>query len=116
MTMANYSLFAAALCSGTGNCVSTGIDVTRAAGDFAVGLAASTSNAAITVTYEVSQDGTNYDTATTSPTRTIVAGLAKSYKVVGFDIPLCKKLKVRCTGTGSNPASTTVTGTLMFTE
>lgn len=117
MSMARHSIFSAALCSGTGNAVSTSIDVTNASGDFSVGLvAAGTSAATIIVTYECSQDGTNYDTTTTSPTRTIISALSTSYKVVGFDLPVCKRVKIRATGNAGNPASVTVTGHLMFTE
>lgn len=110
-------IFNAALCSGTGNTVSRAIDITDCdQGDLAIQIAASTSAATITVTYEVSHDGTNYDTTTTTPTRTIISGLAKNTIVKGFDVPVAKYMKIRATGTGSNPSGTTVTGYLMMDE
>jgi len=113
---ARYKIFTAALCSGTGNAVSEAIDISRASGNFSFSGALSSSVSSAAVTYEVSNDGTNYDTSTTDPSRTILALLKGNEVVKGFNLPLAQKVKIRVTGTTGNPTSLTVTGELSFTE
>jgi hypothetical protein len=113
---ARYKIFSAALVSGTGNTVSSAIDITRASGNFSFSGALSSSVSSAAVTYEVSNDGTNYDTSTTDPSRTIISLLKGNELVKGFNLPLAKRVRIRVTGTTDNPSSITCTGELSFTE
>jgi len=113
---ARYKIFTAALCSATGNAVSTGIDITKASGNFSFSGALSSSVSSAEVTYEVSDDGTNYDVTTSDPSRTIISLLKGLELVKGFNLPVAQKVRIRVTGTTGNPASLTVTGELSFTE
>jgi hypothetical protein len=119
--VAKYRVFQAALCSATENYVSSAIPVeySAGAGNMSIFMSASTSNADIDLTYEVSHDNTNFDTETTSPTRTIKEAATNAlgvYKSYPFSLPVCKYVRFRLTGSGTNPASTTVTGSFLFDE
>jgi len=113
---ARYKIFDAALCSGATATVSTGIDISRASGNFSFSGALSSSVASASVTYEVSNDGTNYDVTTTDPTRTVISLLKGVELVKGFNLPLAQKVRIRCTGLTGNGTNNTVTGELSFTE
>jgi len=115
-TLARYNIFKDALCSATENAVSDAIDIQHSDGNFSIAVSASTSVADVNWTYEVSEDGTNFDITSTSPTRTIIDAHAGVYQVVGFNVPLSKRIRIRATGDGSNPAGLTVNAKLMFSE
>jgi hypothetical protein len=114
---AKYKIFEAVLVSATENAVSEGIPIDTATGNFSFSGSLSSSVSSASVVYEVSNDGTNYDTTTSDPTRTIVSVLKGLEIVKGFNLPVAKKVRIRVTGLAGQPASTvTCTGELSFTE
>jgi len=114
-TMARKKIFDAEVVNATATVSSVAVDVTDSTGDFAVGLKGA-GTCDVKVEYKVSQDGTNYDTTTTSPSRTILSTISTNYLVTQFTPPPCKWIKIVLTGQGSNATNATVTGHLMYDE
>jgi hypothetical protein len=117
MSMAKYLIFDGTALVSTNSATSNAIEIKNAAGDFAVALKATGAGADIKVEYEVSQDGTTYDSTTTSPTRTILSSLGVNYLVTGFDVPVAEYVRIKLTGNAGNATeNVTVVGRLMFNE
>jgi len=114
--IARYSIFNEALVSGTGEAVSSAINIKNASGNFSFAGILSSSVSSAIVTYEASADGTNFDTTTTDPTRTVISVLKGVYLIKGFNLPLAKAVRIKVKGLTGNPTSVTVTGKLLFTE
>jgi len=115
-TMARFKAFDSEVVNATAAVESAVYDVSNSTGDFAVGMVGTGDTCTIKLEYACSQDGTNYDTTTTSPSRTILASQGTSYLVTKFHPPVCKYLKIVATGIGSNSTDATITGHVMFDE
>lgn len=121
--IAKYRIFDATAVATSANAVSEAIPISRASGNFSVtymasAAAASAGDIDVNLDYEVSNDGTNYDTVTTDPTRAIVDALSNTtYRTTAFNLPLAKHVRIRATGgAGTNPTTCVVYGTLQFDE
>lgn len=115
-TMARFKAFNGDVVNATASVTSAVYDVSNSTGDFAVGMKGTGSTCTIQLEYQVSQDGTNYDSTTSSPSRVILATQGTSYLVTKFHPPVCKFLKIVATGTGSNSTNATLTGHIMWDE
>ena len=121
--MARYKIFNATSVNQNGNVVSDAINISRSTGDFSLeylasSVAASAGDIDINLDFEVSQDGTNYDTVSSDPTRVIVDALSNTTAITdGFNLPLAKFVRIRATGgSATNPSTAVLYGSLQFTE